>query len=164
MDYLIGEKKSVITRSAGYDHFEHLQNKINLTSLREYCVDAVAQTAIKFVYVTCGKLNEYMSKTKSFERNNISSFIEINKNRIATVFGLGKIGKKVYELLEINGFSTQAVDIREDELKKEYGDIFNFVTKEKAMKNSDVIINVMNLTKNPDSKFYNVGYFSDIEF
>ena len=164
LDYLIGEKKSVITRSAGYDHFEHLQNKINLTSLREYCVDAVAQTAIKFVYVTCGKLNEYMSKTKSFERNNISSFIEINKNRIATVFGVGKIGKKVYELLEINGFSTQAVDTREDEIKKEYGDIFNFVTKEKAMKNSDVIINVMNLTKNPDSKFYNVGYFSDIEF
>ena len=66
--------------------------------------------------------------------------------------------------MEINGFSTQAVDIREDELKKEYGNFFNFVTKERAMKNSDVIINVMNLTKNPDSKFYNVDYFSDIEF
>ena len=92
----MGEKKSVITRSAGYDHFEHLQNKINLTSLREYCVDAVAQTAIKFVYATCGKLNEYTSKIKNFERNNISSFIEINKNRIATVFGVGKIGKKIY--------------------------------------------------------------------
>ena len=101
---------------------------------------------------------------KNFERNNISSFIEINKNRIATVFGVGKIGKKIYELLEINGFSAQAVDIREDELKKEFGDIFNFVTKEKAMKNSDVIVNVMNLTKNTNSKFYNVDYFSDIEF
>ena len=105
-----------------------------MTSLREYCVEAVAQTAIKFVYATCGKLNEYTSKTKNFERNNISSFIEINKNRVATVFGVGKIGKKIYELLEINGFSAQAVDIREDELKKEFGDIFNFVTKEKAMK------------------------------
>ncbi|WP_022819507.1 NAD(P)-dependent oxidoreductase [Fusobacterium russii] len=163
-DYLLGEKKSIITRSAGYDHFEDLQNIVNLASLREYCAEAVAQTAIKFVYATCGKLNEYTRKTALFERNDISSFIELGKNRIATVFGLGKIGIHIYNLLEANGLTVQAVDLREDKLKNEYGKEINFVSKEKALKNSDIIINIMNLNKFPDSKFYNVGYFSDNEF
>ena len=39
-----GKKKSVISRSAGYDHFEHLANIANITSLRKYCVNAVAET------------------------------------------------------------------------------------------------------------------------
>ncbi|MDR3259077.1 MAG: hypothetical protein LBT51_05595 [Fusobacteriaceae bacterium] len=47
VEYLKGIKKSVVTRSAGYDHFEHLSSVINLASLREYCVNAVAETAIK---------------------------------------------------------------------------------------------------------------------
>lgn len=42
-NYLSGPKKSIITRSAGYDHFEHLAEKANVASLREYCVNAVAQ-------------------------------------------------------------------------------------------------------------------------
>lgn len=163
-NYLLGKKKSIITRSAGYDHFEELQNIINLASLREYCVEAVAQTAIKFLYATCGKLNEYTRKTALFERNNISSFIELGKNRVATVFGLGKIGIHIYNLLEANELTVQAVDLRENELKKEYSENINFVSKEAALKNSDIIINVMNLNKFPDSKFYNIEYFSDKEF
>lgn len=157
-----GNKKSVITRSAGYDHFEHLQNEINLTSLREYCVDAVAQTAIKFVYCVCGNLNEYTLNTSIFERKNSSSFMELNLNRVATVYGVGKIGKKIYENLSCNGLSVQAVDIRSEELKllEEYKG-FNFVTPEEAILNSDIIVNVMNLTKDRGSRFYNENYFSE---
>lgn len=160
-EYLRGSKKSIITRSAGYDHFESLQEVINLTSLREYCVNAVAQTAIKFVYAMAGRLNEYTKNTQTFERNKTVSFMELGPNRTATVFGVGKIGKRVYELLEGNGLKVQAVDIREEELNELYKGSVKFVTKEEAIKTSDIIVNVMNLTKNPESKFYNVNYFSE---
>ena len=48
--YLSGSKKSIITRSAGYDHIETLAELANITSLRNYCVNSVAQTTMKFVY------------------------------------------------------------------------------------------------------------------
>ena len=159
-DYLKGTKKSIITRSAGYDHFENLASVANITSLREYCVNAVAQTAIKFLYAAAGYLNHYTMNTVTFERNKAISFMELNQNRTATVFGVGKIGKRVYELVEANGLKAQAVDIRQDELDELYNHSVNFVSKEEAIKSSDIIINVMNLTRNPDSKFYNVNYFS----
>ena len=57
--YLSGNRKSIVTRSAGYDHFEDLTEKANITSLREYCVNAVAQTAMKFLYAAAGELNHY---------------------------------------------------------------------------------------------------------
>lgn len=157
--YLDGKKKSIITRSAGYDHFEHLAGIANVTSLREYCVNAVAQTAIKLMYCTTGYLNHYETNTLTFERNKAISFFELNQNRRVTVFGVGKIGKRAYELCVGNGLDTYAVDIREDELKKIYGDSVRFTTKEEAIKNSDIIINTMNLTRNEKSRFYNVGYF-----
>lgn len=159
-DYLKGEKKSVITRSAGYDHFEQLASIANITSLRKYCVNAVAQTAMKFLYATAGYLNHYTMNTITFERNKAISFMELNENRTATVFGVGKIGKRVYDLVVANGLKAQAVDIRQDELDELYHHTVNFVSKEEAIKNSDIIINVMNLTRLPHSKFYNVNYFS----
>ena len=160
-NWLSGTKKSVITRSAGYDHFEHLTEKANVTSLREYCVNAVAQTAIKFVYAAAGYLNHYTTNTVTFERNKTVSFMELNENRTATVFGVGKIGKRIYELLEGNGLKVQAVDIRQDELSVLYGGKVNFVSKEEAIASSDIIINAMNLTRLENSRYYNVNYFSE---
>lgn len=162
-DYInSGNKKSVITRSAGYDHYEDLADKVNIASLREYCINAVAQTAIKFVYATCGEFNEYIRNTAVFERNKTSSFMELNENRVATVYGVGKIGKRTYDLLQANGLTTQAVDIRAEELKQldEYKNV-TFVSKEEAIKNSDILVNVMNLTKIEDSRFYNMNYFNE---
>jgi hypothetical protein len=162
-DYVnTGEKKSVITRSAGYDHFEHLQYKINLTSLREYCVDAVSQTAIKFMYCVAGNLNEYTKNTEVFERKNTRSFRELNENVIVVIYGLGKIGHQTYKNAVAAGVKTLAVDIREDELKQlpDYADV-KFVSPEEAIKSADIIINVMNLTKNKESRFYNEHYFTE---
>lgn len=159
--YLAGVKKSIITRSAGYDHYETLADQANITSLRNYCVGAVAQTAIKFMYTTLGLLNEYMACTKTFERNKVKSFTEISKHRVATVFGVGKIGKRIYELLEANGLYAQAVDIRQDVLSEQYYHQVRFVSKEKAIANSDVIINAMNLTRISKSPSYNINYFSE---
>lgn len=155
-------KNNIITRSAGYDHLEEYQDKLNIASLREYCVNAVAQTALKFGLCTCGLLNEYIKNTQSFERNKTNSFIEISKDRIVTVYGVGKIGSKVYQYFKDIGFTVQAVDIRSEKLKsmEKYKD-FNFICKEDAILESDIIVNVMNLTKIKNSKFYNVNYFNE---
>ena len=158
--YLNGKKKSIITRSAGYDHYEALADRANITSLREYCVNAVAQTAIKFLYATAGLLNDYTVCTRTFERNREPSFEELAGNRVATVFGVGKIGKRIYDLVAANGLTAQAVDIREGQLNELYHHGVNFVTKEQAIANSDIIINAMNLTRLSYSPFYNVNYFS----
>ena len=159
--WLSGCKKSIITRSAGYDHVEALAGKANITSLRNYCVNSVAQTAVKFVYATAGLLNHYTNNAILFERSKALSFMELCPTRTATVFGLGKIGRRIYELLEANGLDVQAVDIREQELKCQDGGAIRFVSKETAIETSDIIVNAMNLTKLPDSAFYNVNYFSE---
>ncbi|MEN6412032.1 MAG: NAD(P)-dependent oxidoreductase [Veillonellales bacterium] len=158
--YLTGHKKSIVTRSTGYDHYEHLAAKANITSLREYCVNAVAQTAIKFLYAAAGELNHYTINTATFERKKSRAFMELNKHRIVTIFGIGKIGKKIYDLIEANDLTAQGVDIRQEQLDSLYKGKVKFVSKEEAVKSSDIIINAMNLTKNSDSKFYNQGYFS----
>ncbi|MBA4390342.1 MAG: hydroxyacid dehydrogenase [Syntrophus sp. (in: bacteria)] len=158
--YLEGNKKSIITRSAGYDHFEYLAEKANITSLREYCVNAVAQTAMKFLYVTAGELNHYTKNTATFERNNSNAFMELDKHKILTVYGVGKIGKRIYELAEVNGLTVQGVDIRQEQLNDAYEGKVTFVSKENAIETSDVIVNAMNLTRNAESRFYNIGYFS----
>lgn len=158
--YFAGIKKSVVTRSAGYDHFEDLAEKANIASLREYCVNAVAQTTMKFLYAVAGELNHYAKNTETFERNNARAFTELGKHRILTVFGVGKIGKRIYELAGLNGLTTQGVDIREEYLDNLYRGSVHFVSREKAAGSSDVIINAMNLTRNKQSSMYNVGYFS----
>ena len=159
-DYFQGPKKSLVNRGAGYDHVEHLAEKANVASLREYCVNAVAQTAIKFLYTTAGLYNCYASAVATFDRKTVPSYMELDSSRTVTIFGVGKIGKRIYELAEANGLTVQGVDIRAGELARQYGSSVRFVTPGEAMATSDIIINGMNLTRNPQSEMFNVGYFS----
>ncbi len=158
--YLEGTRKGIVTRSAGYDHVEHLAQKASITSLREYCVNAVAQTAMKFLYCAAGELNHYTNNVTTFERNRSKAFMELDGERVLTVFGVGKIGRKIYELAVANGLSVQAVDIRQEQLSNLYGNTVRFVSPEEAIGSSDIIVNAMNLTRDEKSQFYNVGYFS----
>lgn len=153
-----GRKKSVITRSAGYDHFEEFSAIMNVTSLRRYCVNAVSETAVKMVLMAAGNYNEYHRNMRTFERNRCISFKEVSGLK-ATVFGVGCIGKRIYEQLSGLGLQVSAVDVRESELSREYGESVRFIPKEEAL-DSDVIVCGMNYTKNPASRFYNEGYFS----
>lgn len=159
--YISGGGKSVITRSAGYDHFEDLSEKVNIASLREYCVNAVAQTAMKLLYAAAGEMNHYTKNTETFERKNSKAFMELNTDIVVTVFGVGKIGRRIYELVGANGMTVQGVDIRQDELNRLYEGRVSFVSREDAIGASDIIVNAMNLTKNRESRFYNVEYFSE---
>ncbi|MGD0658391.1 MAG: NAD(P)-dependent oxidoreductase [Syntrophorhabdales bacterium] len=159
-DYLSVARKSIITRSAGYDHFEHLSGAANIASLREYCVNAVAQTVMKFLYAAAGMLNQYTRNVETFGRKDSDAFMELDRHRILTVFGVGRIGRKIYDLAEANGLTTQGVDIRREELHRLYGGAVRFVSKEEAIGSSDIIVNAMNLTREKGSRFYNVGYFS----
>jgi len=159
-DYLTGEKKGIITRSAGYDHMEHLIDCANIASLREYCVNAVAQTAMKFVYATAGMLNHYGLNTLTFERKRSAAFMELGSHRVLTVYGVGKIGKRIYDLAAANGLTVQGVDVRQEELNRIYDCKVRFVSREEAVTSSDIIVNAMNLTRNQESCYYNVAYFS----
>lgn len=139
---------------------EHLVEKLNISSLREYCVNAVSQTAIKLLYAAAGELNLFTRNTAGFERNNVRSFMELGKQRVVTVFGVGKIGKAICDLAAANGLTVQGVDVREGDLYLKYNKEVKFVSKEQALCNSDIFINSMNLNKDTKSPFFNVGYFS----
>ena len=154
-----GKKKCVISRSAGYDHFEHLASVANITSLREYCVNAVAETAVKLMFCVCGNLNQYTANAATFERNNCISFKELSSLKV-TVFGVGKIGTRIYDMVKGLGMDARAVDFRDNELAKLYGENVKFVSKEAAT-DSDVIICAMNYTRDPASRFYNANYFTE---
>ena len=154
-----GKKKSVISRSAGYDHFEHLSSVANITSLRKYCVNAVAETAVKLMFCVCGNLNQYTANTATFERNNCISFKELSDLKV-TVYGVGKIGKRIYDMVAGLGMDARAVDIRRDELSKSYGSTVRFISKEEAV-DSDVVICAMNYTRNPSSPYFNKAYFTE---
>lgn len=161
-DYLASSRKSIITRSTGYDHYEAIEDQANIASLRKYCVGSVAQTAIKLMYAAAGLLNQYTANTADFERNRNDSFMELCSDRTATVFGLGNIGKRIYDLAKGNGLNVQAVDIREGVLKEKFKDEeIHFVSKEEAIRSSDIIFCAMNLTRIPGKPGYNVGYFSE---
>ena len=58
--------------------------------------------------------------------------MELAANRVVTVFGLGNIGKRAFDLARANGLTVQAVDIRARELSQRYGDDVKFVTKDEA--------------------------------
>ena len=152
--------RGIVTRSAGYDHVEHLAKHAAITSLREYCVNAVAQTAIKFLYAAAGKLNHYAALTASFDRRSATAFSELGKHLTLTVFGVGKIGGRIAELAAANGLTVQGVDLRQAERAAHFGNTVRFVSKETALRSSHIIVNAMNLTRSRRSRFFNVGYFS----
>ena len=149
----------MISRSAGYDHFEHLAQIANITSLREYCVNAVAETGVKLMFCTCGNLNQYTQNMTTFERNNCVSFKELSNLKV-TVFGVGKIGKRIYDMVKGLGMDARAVDLRADTLSELYGGSVQFISKEEAI-DSDVIICAMNYTRDPASRYYNKAYFTE---
>ncbi len=159
-DYPTGEPKSILTRSAGYDHLEYLVGRVNIASLREYCVNAVAQTAMKFIYATAGMLNHYQLNSLTFDRKRSAPFIELGSQRILSTFGVGRIGKRIHDLAAANGLTVQGVDLRQDELTRLYDGQVSFVSREEAIASSDIIVNAMNLTRDQESPYYNVGYFS----
>lgn len=151
-----GNKKSILSRSAGYDHVESLAHVANVTSLREYCVNAVAETAVKLLLCAAGNLNQYTQNTLLFQRDGCISFKELTGCK-ATVFGMGRIGSRICQMLTGLGLQTRAVDIRSGELTPPEG--VELISKEDAT-DSDVVICAMNYTADPGSRFYNRNYFS----
>ena len=156
-DYVKGTRKSIVTRTSGFDHCEQFADVVNITTLRDYCVGSVAQTAMKFLYAAAGFLNHYTENARVFERNRTVSFMELNADRVATLFGAGKIGKTICGLLRGNGLTVQYVDVGRTGADDQG---VRFVSKEEAIQTSDIIINTMPLSRDSASKFYNVGYFS----
>ena len=108
--------------------------------------------------MACGNVNEYQKNAAVFERNKCISFKEATGLK-AVVFGVGKIGRRIYELLSGIGMDTYGVDLRAEELSGEYGPGVRFVAPEEAF-DADVIVCGMCYKKDPASRFYNENYFS----
>ena len=120
---------------------------------------------MKFLYATAGELNHYAKNTETFERNNARAFMELGKHRVLTVFGVGKIGKRIYDLAGLNGLTVQGVDIRQEYLNDLYQGAVHFVSREEAISSSDIIVNAMNLTRNEKSAMYQCRlFFKGISF
>ena len=77
-----------------------------------------------------------------------------------TVFGVGKIGKRIYDMVKGLGMDARAVDLRADTLSELYKGSVHFISKEEAT-DSDVIICAMNYTRDPASRYYNTAYFTE---
>jgi D-lactate dehydrogenase len=159
-----GKRKGVVTRSAGYDHFEHLAGEAHVASLREYCVNAVAQTALGFLLDCANERNAYTGLTATFDRRSAPAFLELGPDRTVAVFGVGRIGSEIYRRIRAIGLRVVGVDVRADQLSAEYGPGFDFVSPVEAMRQADVVVNAMNLTRNAGSRFFNVGYFDETLF
>jgi D-lactate dehydrogenase len=86
--------------------------------------------------------------------------MQLGPHLTLTVFGVGRIGKRVYELAQANGLNVQGVDIRAHQLSQIYGASVRFVSREDAIRSSHFFVNAMNLTKDASSPYFNVGYFS----
>jgi D-lactate dehydrogenase len=58
------------------------------------------------------------------------------------------------------GMDARAVDLRANKLSELYNGSVRFISKEEAT-DSDVIICAMNYTRDPASRYYNKGYFTE---
>ena len=116
---------------------------------------------MKFVYCIAGSANDYSQKCLRFDRKSCEAFTQLGPHLTLTVYGVGRIGKRVYELAQSNGLNVQGVDIRAHQLSQIYRRFSAIsVSREDAIRLSHFIVNAMNLTKDASSPRFNVGYFS----
>jgi D-lactate dehydrogenase len=140
---------SILTRSTGYDHINHLKNDLVCGYLPKYCNQAVAEHAIMMVFCLLKNLKKQMIHFSSFNRDNLTGF-ELKDKKII-IFGIGKIGYEIYKITKALGMEVYGVD-----LEKKYEDV-NYISKEEGLKIADIIICAMNLTSDNFQYFnYNI--------
>ncbi len=142
---------AIITRSTGYDHVlkYHRDSGIPVPAchLPYYCNRAVAEHALLLWAALLRKLPQQLDAFKSFSRNHLTGG-EI-KGRTLAVFGVGMIGREVVDVGRGLGMKVLGVD-----LENTMPDL-DFVEKDEALAQADVIVCAMNLTTQND------GYFDD---
>ena len=142
--------KGILSRSTGYDHLkayeEKINNKLSFGFLPLYCHRAVAEHAMMLWMALLRKLPQQLKNFSSFHRDGITGYECENKTLL--IVGVGNIGGQILQIGKGLGMNVLCVDI-EMKYPEE-----NYVSIEEGIKQADIIVCAMNLTKN------NIGYFT----
>lgn len=141
---------AILSRSTGYDHLlayreQILPRKVAFGYLPLYCHWAVAEQALLLWLALMRKLNLQTNRFKTFTRDGLTGME--NRGKTLSVFGVGNIGHEIVKIgygLEMNVLGVDIV--------RRHSDV-NYVDKDSAVAEADVIVCAMNLTRD------NVAYF-----
>lgn len=121
---------------------------IKVCHIREYCTEEVAEHTFALI----GALNRHLKfYEKDIEENKNWQYYNISggsclKNKTLSIFGYGRIGRRVAEIARGYGMRVLAVDPFADSKEAKQCGV-EIVTAEIALKEGDVISNHMNLTE-----------------
>lgn len=142
--------KAILSRSTGYNHLLDYQEttdfKGQLGYLPLYCNRAVAEQAMLLWMSLLRKLPLQMERFNTFSRSGLTGLENAGKTLL--VVGVGNIGHEVVRIGHGLDMKVLGVD-----LVKKFDDT-EYVSIEDGIKQADVIVAAMNLTKK------NRGYFS----
>lgn len=141
----------ILSRSTGYNHLldyrELSRVSLALGYLPLYCPRAVAEQAMLMWMALLRKLPQQISQFHKFRRNGLTG--EECSGKTLLVVGVGNIGYEVVKIgrgLDMQVFGVDIVQRHDDVL---------YVSKEKGLREADVIVCAMNLTRKNRSYFTN---------
>jgi len=142
--------RAILSRSTGYNHLLDYQEttafKGQLGYLPLYCNRAVAEQAMLLWISLLRKLPLQMERFNSFSRSGLTGLENAGKTLL--VVGVGNIGREVVRIGQGLDMKVLGVD-----LVKKFEDT-DYVSINQGIKQADVIVAAMNLTKQ------NRGYFN----
>ena len=141
---------AILTRSAGYDHItrylEQCSTNIPAGYLPQYCIRAVAEQAMLLWTALLRKLPAQTTSFATFHRDGLTG-CEC-KGKTLLVVGVGNIGHEIAAIGKALEMEVLGVDIaiKHDDIE--------YIGIQQGIKQADVIVCAMNLTKD------NIGYFN----
>ena len=146
--------KAVLSRSTGYDHLleyrEKSSAKAEMGYLPLYCNRAVAEQALLLWISLLRRLPLQTAQFNEFARDGLTGS-ELGGKKLV-VYGVGNIGKEVYNIAQALNMDVYGVDI-----EKRHNDV-KYISPEQGAEIADVIVSAMNLTT------LNYGYFNKTFF
>lgn len=140
---------AIMTRSAGFDHITRYLNQCSASIpagyLPQYCIRAVAEQAMLLWTALLRKLPEQTTSFATFHRDGLTG-CEC-KGKTLLVVGVGNIGHEIAAIGKALEMKALGVDIvtKHDDIE--------YIEIQEGVKQADVIVCAMNLTKD------NAGYF-----
>ncbi len=137
--------KGILTRSTGYDHIlawlDRVDDNVSVPCgyLPKYCVRAVAEHAMLLWTALLRKLPCQQQQFQIFDRDGLTGLESCGKTLL--VVGVGNIGSQIVALGEALGMEVKGVDIDPGS-----ADI-SYVAFAEGIREADVIVSAMNLTK-----------------
>lgn len=139
----------ILSRSTGYNHLldYYRLSRLNLAMgyLPLYCPRAVAEQAMLMWMTLLRKLPLQLRQFDKFHRDGLTG--EECAGKTLVVVGVGNIGHEVVKIARGLDMQVFGVDI-----VQRHEDVF-YISKEKALKDADIIVCAMNLTKKSQAYF-----------